>query len=59
MGARLQPLVDHPLRLGRHQIEQGVTAHVDQAAGSQEGLDLFPGSPAEERQPIADRVVSN
>ena len=43
-----QPFRDHPLLLGRHEIEQRVAAHVLEAMGPQQRFDLLPRPAAEE-----------
>src|SRR5215472_5860182 len=57
MRAALSPLVDHPLLLSRHEIEQRVTPHVRQAVRLQQRFDLLTRSPAEKRKLIAHRRV--
>jgi hypothetical protein len=53
----LPPFLDHALFLSRHEIEQGIAAHVHEAMRLQQRLDVLPRPAAEEGQLVADRRV--
>src|SRR2546422_1952765 len=55
--ALLPTLLDHPLRLGRHEVEQGVAAHVHETVRREQRFDLLLRSAPEERKLVADRRI--
>src|SRR6266851_313696 len=55
--ALLPTFLDHPLRLGRHEVEQWVAAHVHETVRREQRFDLLLRSAAEERKLVADRRI--
>src|SRR5262249_20852220 len=53
----LASFVDHPLLLGRDEIQQGIADNAHQPVRGQQRSDLLARTPAEEGQLVADRRV--